>query len=100
MGTQPTNIKGFLKRVPLFKKFSDDGISTLISSFITIQLPRYAIIYLQNDSTDGSYIVKSGLVKTTKLLHSGEECTLELFFPGETFGMRALFGPNKGLPML
>ena len=95
MCSMPTREIGeFVRGLKLFKFFSDEGFSQLINSFASIELPRYSIIFLQGDSATGSYVVHEGLVKSTKLLHSGEECTLELFFPGETFGLRAMFGPN------
>jgi len=84
-----------MKKVPLFTGFSDKGISNIFDSLTVTRHPRYSVIYLQDEITRGAYLVKSGLVKTTKLLQSGEECTLELFFPGEAFGLRAIFGPNK-----
>lgn len=81
--------------MPLFTRIPDRRISVLMNSIATIELPGYSVIYLQDEDTDGAYIVKSGLVKTTKLMHTGKECTLELFFPGEAFGLRALFGLKK-----
>lgn len=87
--------KEYIRSLPLFKWFSGDGIDLILESISIIELPRYSVIHLQDDYSNGSYIVLKGLVKTTKLLRSGKECTLDLFFPGESFGLRALFGPNR-----
>jgi CRP/FNR family transcriptional regulator len=88
-------IREYLRHIPLFRGISAHGIAWLADTTNVIDLPGYTVIYLQDDFTDGAYIVQRGLVKTTKLLASGKEYTLELFFPGEAFGLRGLFGPNK-----
>jgi CRP/FNR family cyclic AMP-dependent transcriptional regulator len=85
----------FLRSINLFDGFSGEGIRLILDSLTIIKYQRYSVIYMQDEVTRGAFLVKKGLVKTTKLLHTGEECTLELFFPGEAFGLRALFGPGK-----
>ncbi len=87
--------KEYIRKLPLFKWFSGEGIERLVEALSIIELPRYSVIHIQDDYSDGAYIVRKGLVKTTKLLPSGKECTLDLFFPGEPFGLRALFGPSS-----
>jgi len=93
----PRTIKDtvFIGRTPLFNGFSDKGTTIILDSLTVSEYQRHSVIYLQNESTRGAFLVRNGLVKTTKLLQSGEECTLELFFPGEAFGLRAFFGPSK-----
>jgi CRP/FNR family transcriptional regulator len=83
------------QQIPLFRGLSERGIARLLDTMNVIDLPGYAVIYLQDDFTDGAHIVRKGLVKTTKLLPSGKEYTLELFFRGEAFGLRGLFGPDR-----
>jgi CRP/FNR family cyclic AMP-dependent transcriptional regulator len=85
----------FLRTISLLEGFSEDGFNIILDSLTIIRYQRQSVIYFQDEITRGAFLVKKGLVKTTKLLHTGEECTLELFFPGEAFGLRAFFGPGK-----
>lgn len=89
------DIREHIRRLPLFSGFSSHGIEHIAGTIGIVDLPAYTVIYVQDDYTDGAYIVHRGLVKTTKLLPSGKEYTLELFFPGDAFGLRGLFGPNR-----
>jgi len=95
MPTRTIGNSALLRKTSLFEGFSEEGIEIVLNSLTVMKYQRHSVIYIQDEITRGAYLVKKGLVKTTKLLQSGEECTLELFFPGEAFGLRAFFGPGK-----
>lgn len=87
------NLQSFLQTVPIFDELTSDEIDELSNIFHERKFPRKGIIFLQDDQGDEMFIVKSGLVKISRLDDS-KEITLALFREGDYFGEMAVLQPD------
>ena len=86
----------FLAKVVLFGNLPERDIQRLAANIRQVSFPEGAIIE-DNDSIDGLYIVKKGMVKVSKSSSgaAGVEAVLEILGGGDSFGE---FGLIDGLP--
>jgi len=89
-----TDSRKFLKIAPLFVNAPERAIEIVDS---VVQLRNYesgSIIFQEGDVGEALYIIKSGLVKLSKVDLGGYEKTLAILQPPEFFGEMALLGPE------
>jgi CRP/FNR family transcriptional regulator len=80
----------FLKGISIFKTFSKDEIETLSKLFIEEHYDKDKYIYYEGESNNGLYIVYQGRVKIIKQSFSGRDVIVNIFQPGDIFGIIAL----------
>lgn len=91
------NINQELKKVSYFSSLTPSALSELNS---IVNLKTYQsgeIIFLEEDSPSGLYIIKKGKVKIYKLSADGRSILLEIIHPGTSFGEVAVFD-GKNFP--
>lgn len=89
-GTKETQLKIYLKNVPLFFNLNDGQISMLSRISGITPFKKGRMIVQQKDSGDTFYIVVSGRVKVTLLNEDGREIVLSILTKGDFFGELAL----------
>ncbi len=82
----------FLETVPLFKGVPDRALEIGASVLQRRDLPTGHTVFQEGDAGDALYILRSGLVKLSKVDLGGHEKTLALLQPPEFFGEMALIG--------
>jgi CRP-like cAMP-binding protein len=75
-----------LKKIDLFKNFSDDEFKELENYLATSEYRKKEDIFTEGDAPEWFYIVVSGKVKVTKISHDGKEIILEIISPYDIFG--------------
>jgi CRP-like cAMP-binding protein len=75
-----------LKKIDLFKNFSDDEFKELEHYLATSVYKKKEDIFTEGDAPEWFYIVVSGKVKVTKISHDGKEIILEIISPYDIFG--------------
>jgi CRP-like cAMP-binding protein len=75
-----------LKKMDLFKNFSDDELKELEHYLATSVYRKKEDIFTEGDAPEWFYIVVSGKVKVTKISHDGKEIILEIISPYDIFG--------------
>lgn len=82
--------KKFIKRIPLFRNFSEDHINQIVEDFriITVQ-KSHDIVFRADEGTD-LFLVLKGRVKVSLLGPEGDEFVLTSFKPGDFFGEMSL----------
>lgn len=81
----------FLNRVRIFQDLSHDDAEHFESLFEVQRYRRKQAIYNLGDAGDRIFIIKSGLVKISKVTEEGKELTLNFFTVGDIFGELAVF---------
>jgi CRP/FNR family transcriptional regulator len=84
-----------LKKVSLFKDFSDAEMKELEPYLSTSTYRKRETIFSEGEPPEWFYLVLSGKIKITKLSHEGKEIILEVISPTDIFGGIAVI---KGFP--
>ncbi len=80
------NILEYLKKIPLFKNFSDKELKNIASIIKERNYKKGDIIVKQGEEGIGLFIIKSGKVKVSKTLSSGKVLDIAIHSDGEYFG--------------
>jgi len=80
----------FLAKVPLFQDLPADELGEIAAHFRERSYPRNAVVFLEDQTGDYMYLVKSGRVKAVRQLPSGKETILAFHDAGEFFGEMSL----------
>lgn len=76
----------FVKELPLFSELSQEELETLISDFKLREYERDAIIFHQGDDSRELYIILQGKIRIYKVSPSGNETSIQIFFPNDVIG--------------
>lgn len=80
----------FLNRVKLLKGMSLEDAERIEAMSEIIKIKRRQVIFTPGDPSDKFYMLKSGLVKVSRVTEEGKELTLFFLSPGDVFGEAAL----------
>jgi CRP-like cAMP-binding protein len=83
-------IEKFLKRVPIFRSFSEEHLKNIVNDFSTLTVAKGKDIVFQSDEGTDLFIVLKGLVKVSLLSTDGQELVLTNFRAGDFFGEMSL----------
>ena len=83
-------VEKFLKRVPVFRNFSDKNLGYVIEDFRIISVKKGEDIVFQSDEGTDLYIVLKGRVKVSLLGLEGNEFILTNLKAGDFFGEMSL----------
>ncbi len=85
----------FLSRSRVLKDLSSADAELLENMLELQRVRRRQPIYLPGDPADRIYLLKSGLVKISKVTPEGKELTLMFLTPGSIFGELAVIGQES-----
>ena len=80
----------FLNRVKLLKDLSLDDAERIDEMSEIVKVKRRHVIFTPGDPSDRIFMLKSGLVKMSRVTEEGKELTLFFLSPGDIFGENAL----------
>jgi CRP/FNR family cyclic AMP-dependent transcriptional regulator len=83
-------IKMFLRKVFIFRNFSDSNLKQVINNFRTISVKKGEDIVFRSDEGTDLYIVLKGKVKVSLVGAEGNEFVLTTFNEGDFFGEMSL----------
>jgi len=91
-----TTIEDILRQTPYFADVSQSQLSAVARSAVERSYRRGDPVFLEGDSCEGLYVVKSGRVRVYKISPEGREQVLLVAGPGGTFNEVPVFdgGPN------
>jgi CRP/FNR family transcriptional regulator len=80
-----------LRRVPVFSGLSDEDLNAIAQVAVARRLEAGAIVFLEGDSGDACYVVRSGVARAIREHPDGRSITLAHFTAGDIFGELAMF---------
>jgi CRP/FNR family transcriptional regulator len=83
---------GLLRNVPLFQDLTEDELRTIAPLFQENKWNRGKLLFMEGDTGDELFVVKSGVVKIYRF-DDEKEIILALFGPGDFFGEMAVIQP-------
>jgi CRP/FNR family transcriptional regulator len=81
---------GLLKRHPLFRDTEREGLSRISRHLRPAEVKKGKILYFQGDPPDSLFLIRSGLVKLSRITPEGRELTFSIHRDGEIFGEAAV----------
>ncbi|MFC1743978.1 sensor histidine kinase [Candidatus Riflebacteria bacterium] len=84
-----------LKEFPLFDNFSKKDLKLIAPQFDIQQFGPSEIIFRENDTSNGLFLVYTGSVQVLKGVEDGQEVVLAEIGAGNIFGEMALFDERK-----
>lgn len=77
---------GFLKKIPLLTNVSEASLLALSRAGKPMQVNKGQFIFLQSDTSDKTYLVRSGLISIILESSDGREMVINEMHPGDFFG--------------
>jgi len=84
------NSTDFLKKVPLFTQMSNEDLARLSRIVQERHFPKGNILFLENEPGHTLFIIKSGLIKISRVAPDGKAKTLTILHALEFFGEMAI----------
>lgn len=82
----------------LFRDVSAGGFDQVMGSGILRSVEGGGFYFMQGDPAVHAYVLVSGRVKMVQIAPNGQQITLRIMTPGQTFGGIALLKPESGYP--
>src|ERR1700761_3873079 len=95
---QPTSEGGFpmidlstLRRIPLFRDFSDEQLSQVLATVSERRFPKHQFVVREGDPGDTFFIIAEGSVAVCRVGPDGRETILSILKEGDFFGEMSMF---------
>ena len=87
-----------VRKSSLFQGVSPDGFEQALTLGVMRSVEEGGFFFLQSDPARHAYVLVSGRVKMLQITPNGQQITLRMMTPGQTFGGVALLNPEAGYP--
>lgn len=82
----------FLREIDIFQDLSQEDLASLAEATRMTTVQKGKIIYRQEDTGEGLFLLKKGRVRLSRLSGSGKKLDLAILEPGTFFGEMPLLG--------
>ena len=82
----------------LFQGVSQAGLEQALAVGIPRSVEEGGFFFMQGDPATHAYVVVTGLVKMIQITPNGQQITLRMMIPGQTYGGIAMLNPKAGYP--
>lgn len=91
-------IQKLIRESNLFRDVSAQGFEKVLGSGILRTVEGDGFFFMQGDPAIHAYVLVTGRVKMVQVTPSGQQITLRIMTPGQTFGGVAILQPQAGYP--
>lgn len=92
------DIQKLIRESNLFRDVSADGFDQVLESGILRSVEGGGFYFMQGDPAVHAYVLVSGRVKMVQITPNGQQITLRIMTPGQTYGGIAILKPQSGYP--
>jgi CRP/FNR family cyclic AMP-dependent transcriptional regulator len=82
----------FLQEIEIFRDLTPDDLTWLEKTTVMTTVRKGRIIYRQEDTAEGLFLLKQGRVRLSRISPSGKRLELAILAPGTFFGEMPLLG--------
>lgn len=90
--------KELIEKSSLFGHVKPETVAYAITEGVLRSMEEGGFFFLQGDPTTHAYVLLTGRVKLIQVTPHGQQITLRIMTPGQTFGGIALLQPADGYP--
>lgn len=87
-----------VRQSSLFKNINPSIFSQVLEAGVSRSVEEDGFFFLQSDPATHAYVLLEGRVKMIQLTPNGQQITLRIMTPGQTYGGIALLNPRAGYP--
>jgi len=91
-------VQDLVRQSSLFKEVSPDGFKQVMETGVLRSIEEDGFFFLQGDPATHAYVLVEGRVKMIQITPNGQQITLRIMTPGQTYGGIALLNPRAGYP--
>jgi len=91
-------VQDLVRQSSLFKEISPEGFKQVIETGVLRSVEEDGFFFLQGDPAGHAYVLVEGRVKMVQITPNGQQITLRIMTPGQTYGGIALLNPRAGYP--
>ena len=88
----------FVRQSSLFQNIGPQALDTALALGISRSVEENGFFFMQGDPATHAYILLQGRVKMLQVTPNGQQITLRIMTPGQTYGGIALLQPSSGYP--
>jgi CRP-like cAMP-binding protein len=90
--------ESLVRQSRLFQDVKPDSLKQIMAAGGTRSVEADGFYFLQGDPASHAYILLKGRVKMVQITPNGQQITMRIMTPGETFGGIAMLKPQAGYP--
>ena len=87
-----------VRRSSLFKDIRRDVFAQVLEDSVPRSVEEDGFFFLQGDPATHAYVLVEGRVKMIQITPNGQQITMRIMTPGQTYGGIALLNPRAGYP--
>lgn len=87
-----------VRQSSLFKNISPEVFSQVMEASLLRSMEEDGFFFMQGDPATHAYVLVEGRVKMIQITPNGQQITLRIMTPGQTYGGIALLNPQAGYP--
>ena len=91
-------MQDLIRRSSLFKEISLDVFTRVLDVGTLRSVEEDGYFFMQGDPASHAYVLVNGRVKMIQITPNGQQITLRIMTPGQTYGGIALLNPQAGYP--
>ena len=91
-------VQELVRRSSLFKDIRSDVFIQVLEASVPRSVEEDGFFFLQGDPATHAYVLVEGRVKMIQITPNGQQITMRIMTPGQTYGGIALLNPRAGYP--
>jgi CRP/FNR family transcriptional regulator, nitrogen oxide reductase regulator len=91
-------VSELVRQSSLFKEISADLFGQVMIASVPRSVEEGGFFFLQGDPASHAYVLVEGRVKMIQITPNGQQITMRIMTPGQTYGGIALLNPRAGYP--
>ncbi len=92
------NIQEIIRQSSLFQQATPAVLTQALALGVSRSVEEDGYFFMQGDPATHAYVLLSGRVKMLQITPNGQQITLRIMTPGQTYGGIALLNPPDGYP--
>jgi CRP-like cAMP-binding protein len=92
------NVQELVRHSNLFKDVSADVFTQVMRAGVPRSVEEGGFFFMQGDPATHAYVLVEGRVKMIQITPNGQQITMRIMTPGQTYGGIALLNPQAGYP--
>ncbi len=92
------HLREIIRRSNLFQNVKPEVFAQIMESGVLRSVEEGGFYFLQDDPATHAYVLVAGRVKMVQLTPNGQQITLRIMTPGQTYGGIAMLNPKGGYP--
>jgi CRP-like cAMP-binding protein len=87
-----------VRKSSLFKDVNSDIFAQVLDASVPRSVEEDGFFFMQGDPATHAYVLVQGRVKMIQITPNGQQITMRIMTPGQTYGGIALLNPRAGYP--